>query len=67
MAELAIFSQPDAPSERIVAAAELAELRRNPQVIDGEWYVPRPIWPILAASIGLLALGVASVVQEVVR
>lgn len=64
---------PHAPvqaNERVAAAAELAELRRNPRVIDGEvtgsWF-PRPIWPALATSGFLLALGLASVTQEVIR
>jgi hypothetical protein len=58
------------PNERIAAAAELAELRRNPRVIDGEvtgsWF-PRPFWPILTASAAMLAIGVAGLVQEVLR
>lgn len=70
MADPAVFSQPGAPNERIVAAAELAQLRRNPLVIDGvvtgSWF-PRPIWPALLGSGALLALGVAAVVQEVTR
>ena len=70
MTDLAVFSQPPAPDERIVAPAELELLLQGPTVIDGQvirsWY-PRPIWPILVASGGLLAIGVVSVVQEVLR
>lgn len=61
---------PVAANERVVAAAELAELRRNPLIIDGEvtgsWF-PRPIWPALTASAVMLALGVGRVIVEVVR
>jgi hypothetical protein len=64
---------PHAPiraNERVIAAADLAELRRNPRVIDGEvtgsWF-PRPMWPALTTSSVLLAIGVVSLLQEVVR
>jgi hypothetical protein len=70
MTDLTVFAQPPAPNERIVARAELEELRRNPPVIDGEvtgsWF-PRPIWPALTASGALLALGLASLAQEALR
>lgn len=74
MTDLVLLSQPtlalSPADERVIAAAELAELRRNPRVIDGEvagsWF-PRPIWPVLATSGALLALGVARLIQEVVR
>ncbi len=70
MTDLSLFTQPQAPDERIVAPTELAELPRNPRVIDGEvtgsWY-PRPIWPALTASGVMLAMGLASIAQEVAR
>jgi hypothetical protein len=70
MTDLAVSVQPSAPDERIVAPAELEELLRSPRVIDGEvtgsWF-PRPIWPTVVGSGALLALGLVSVVQEVLR
>jgi hypothetical protein len=68
MTDLTVVSH--SPSVRVIAAAELAEQRRNPRVIDGEVTgsrYPRPIWPALVSSAVMAGIAAASIVQEVAR